>query len=101
MDNYALIEHAIRNRELVIAEYDGFERHMCPHVLGWKGEKRQALFFQFAGGSKSGLPAGGAWRCIPVDDLTNVRTQQGEWHSGTTAGGRMTCVDTIDIEVSF
>lgn len=101
MDNYALIEQAIRNRDQVIGTYGGYERYMCPHILGTKGSKQQALFFQFAGGSKTGLPPGGAWRCIPIDDLTEARTKAGEWHSGTTAGGRMTCVDTIDVEVSF
>lgn len=101
MDTYSQIAYAIRNKEQVIATYDGHERHMCPHILGLKGGKRQALFFQFAGGSKSGLPAGGAWRCITVDELSNVRTQKGEWHTGTSAGGRMTCVDSIEVETSF
>lgn len=100
MDTYSLIAQAIRNREQVIATYDGYQRYMCPHILGVKAGRRQALFFQFAGGSKSGLPAGGAWRCIPVDALNDVRIQKGEWHTGTSAGGRMTCVDSIDVEVT-
>jgi hypothetical protein len=63
-----LIATAIQNKMIVCATYQGFQPLMCPHVIGYKGHARgpllNALFFRFAGGSKSGLPPGGMWRCV-------------------------------------
>jgi hypothetical protein len=77
-----LIVEAIHKKWIVTAIYQGYQRIMCPHVIGYKYEKDgsrrlNALFFQFAGGSKSGLPPGGMWRCIHVDELSNVSIPQG------------------------
>lgn len=106
MNVLELIVQAIQQRLIVIAMYQGYERIMCPHVIGRKNEKNggqrlNALFFQFAGGSKSGLPAGGQWRCIHVEELSNVRTEHGEWHTGPDHSQPQTCVDEIIAEVQF
>ncbi len=60
--NYSLIRTAIRDRMQVMATYRGRPRALCPHVLGTKNGRRQALFFQFAGESARGLRPGGDWR---------------------------------------
>jgi hypothetical protein len=68
-------------------------------ALGTKDGRRQALFFQFGGGSSTALPRGGDWRCIPLDGLEDVVLRDGPWHR---AGGWQeceTCVDEIDVEV--
>ena len=52
---YEIVKDAIQNKKIVLAMYDGYERIMCPHVLGTKKGRHQALFYQFAGGSRSGL----------------------------------------------
>lgn len=101
MDPYALVKQAIINKAQVIATYSGHRREMCPHVIGTKDGRRQALFYQFAGGSSSGLPPGGEWRCIPVDRLTDVSIQPGEWHTGVGHSKPQTCVDYVDAEVAF
>jgi hypothetical protein len=101
MDPYALVRQAILDRDQVIASYNGYRREMCPHVLGTKGGRRQALFYQFAGGSSSGLPPGGEWRCIPVDQLTDVEVRPGEWHTGIGHSRPQTCVDYVDTEIAF
>lgn len=72
---------------------------MCPHVIGTKGGRPQALFFQFAGSSGSGLPPGGEWRCIPIDGLSDVASHSGEWHTGGRPLGPQTCVDAVDVEI--
>lgn len=54
MDTYALIREAIQRKQQVLATYDGHAREMCPHVLGTKDGRRQALFYQFGGTSSSG-----------------------------------------------
>ncbi len=45
-DTYALIQQAILNKDQVIATYQGHRREMCPHVIGTKHGRRQALFYQ-------------------------------------------------------
>ena len=101
---YSIIRRAIVNKEQVIATYNGHLREMCPHVLGKKGGRDQALFYQFGGASSSGLgPAGSAdnWRCIQVDKLTNVTTRKGPWYTAPNHSRPQTCVDQIDVEVTY
>ena len=52
---YELIKQAIIEKKQVIATYRGLQREMSPHVLGHKGLRPQALFYQFGGESSSGL----------------------------------------------
>lgn len=103
-DTYSLIRQAIQNKEQVIATYQGHEREMCPHVLGTKKGRQQALFYQFEGTSKSGLRPDGSpenWRCIFIDELENVRTREGPWHTAPNHSRPQTCVDQIDVEVAL
>jgi hypothetical protein len=92
---------AIRRKLTITATYQNYERIMCPHVIGYKKGVMNALFFQFAGGSKSGLPAGGMWRCIHLDELTDVSAAPGEWHTAPDHTRPQTCVDNIIAEVVF
>src|SRR5882762_1549459 len=96
-----LIIAAIQQKLIVTATYQGFVRIMCPHVIGYKhkpeGTRLNALFFQFAGGSKSGLPPGGQWRCVHVPELSNVSIDKGEWHTGPSHTQPQNCVDSPPI----
>jgi hypothetical protein len=95
---YELIRAATLARQQVVATYKGHRRELCPHVLGTKEGRAQALFFQFGGGSSSSLPPGGEWRCIPVDGLEDVVVRDGPWHTGRGHRYPETCVDEIDVE---
>lgn len=97
-DIYDLVREATLARRQIVATYQGHRRQLCPHVLGTKNGRRLALFFQFAGGSTSPLPAGGGWRCIPVDGLENVLVRDGPWHTGATYEHPERCVDRIDVK---
>ena len=97
-DVYELIRSATLARQQVVATYKGHRRELCPHVLGTKAGRRQALFFQFGGGSASSLPPGGDWRCLPVDALEDVVVRDGPWHTGGSHRRPETCVDAIDVE---
>ena len=99
-DSYAVVRQAIIDKKQVVA-YEGGRREMCPHVIGTKNGRRQALFFQFAGFTRSGLPPGGQWRCMPIDGLSEVTTREGAWHTGQQHSRPQTCVDMIDVEVEF
>jgi hypothetical protein len=97
-DVYELIRSATLARRQVLATYKGHRRELCPHVLGTKEGHRQALFFQFGGGSSTMLPAAGDWRCIPVDGLEDVVIRDGPWHTGAGDQDLETCVDKVDVE---
>jgi hypothetical protein len=100
-DNYSLLRDAVLSRRRVIAFYEGYERHFCPHVLGTKQGEWQVLGFQYAGGSRTGLPPEGQWRCMRVQGLTQVRVANGDWRTGTGHSRPQTCVDVVDVEVSY
>jgi len=96
-----IIVDAIHNKLIVTAMYQGYPRVMCPHVIGYKDRRINALFFQFAGGSRRGLPPGGQWRCVHVDELSNVASGAGEWHTGPSHTRPQTCVDDVIAEVVY
>ncbi|HVA25807.1 MAG TPA: UDP-N-acetylmuramoyl-L-alanyl-D-glutamate--2,6-diaminopimelate ligase [Chloroflexota bacterium] len=97
------IRKAIISEHQVIATYKRRVREMCPHAIGTKSGKPQALFYQFAGSSESGLGPDGSprnWRCIPVDELSEVSTRLGPWHTVKADGhSKVTsCLDSTDLE---
>lgn len=101
-NNYDLIAKAIKEKLQVTASYQGFYREMCPHALGSKNGRKQALFYQFGGESSKGTVTPGStfnWRCIPIDGLTEVTLQSGLWYTAENHSQAQTCVDQIDIEV--
>jgi hypothetical protein len=101
---YELLEDAIQNKKIVHANYKGYYREMCPHALGYKNGIQNCLLYQFGGESKSGLaPAGSPknWRCVYVEDLTQVEIVGGPWHSAPNHSRPQTCIDQIEVEVSF
>lgn len=103
-DTYDQIRQAIINKQQVDAMYNGYYREMCPHVIGTKNGREQALFYQFGGDSSSGLDAPGApgnWRCIPIAGLSSVTVSAGQRHTAPNHSRPQTCVDGIDTEVVF
>lgn len=106
-ETYRMIRQAIIDRDIVVATYHGHVRDMCPHILGMKNGRAQALFYQFAGGSTVGLEPDGSpsnWRCVIIDELSEVsiRKSLGEWHTASNYSKPQTCVDraTVDVETS-
>jgi len=97
-DVYEVIREATRGKKQVVATYNGHRPELCSHVLGSKEGRRQALFFQFGGGSASTLPPGGEWRCIPLDGLEDVVVRDGPWHTKSGHEYPETCVDEVDVE---
>lgn len=105
MSVYDIVRDAILNKKIVTATYRGRKRIMCPHTLGTKRGRPQALFYQFAGESSSGIGPDGDpenWRCMFLDELSDVDSiADGGWHTAPNHSRPQTCVDTIDVEVSF
>ena len=98
---FDLMVQAVHQKKHVLCTYQGYQRQFCVHVVGWKNGNEQALAFQFAGESSKGLPPGGAWRCVRLDELQNVTTRDGAWHTSDDHSKPQTCVDDIAAEVVY
>ena len=61
--------------------------------------REKLLGFQFAGESSKGLPPGGEWRCMFIDQIEEVEARDGQWHTRDDHLQPQTCVDEIDYEV--
>ena len=102
--SYEVIKQAIINKSSISATYQGYYREMCPHVIGTKNGRQQALFYQFGGESSSGhiSPNSKAnWRCMPVDELSNVQATNQGWHTVDSHSSTQSCVDMIDVETGY
>jgi uncharacterized protein len=97
---FELIKQALLERKLVSAAYKGHRREMCPHVLGWKGDREHALFFQVGGESSKPLPPEGAWRCVDLDELLEVEVHDGEFRTGSNYyDNPQRCVEKIEAQI--
>ena len=108
MDNnmIAVIREAIRSRhQLVFTTTSDFgeqyHRVTCPHILGTKQENWHVFVWQINDESEHGFEEGAQrWRCIDLDDMSNVVSQEGEWYQGWSTGQRnQRCIDVIDTVV--
>ncbi len=103
-NTYTIVRQAILDKDIVVATYHEFVREMCPHVIGTKNGREQALLYQFEGGSSSGLSPDGSpdnCRCLFIDELSKVSTKKGAWHTAPNHSRPQTCVGEIDAEVKF
>ncbi len=104
MTEYEIIKDAIANKQQITATYQDHVRIMCPHVIGTKGGREQALFFQFGGTSKTDgviTPENGKWRCLAIEQLHDVSAQDGDWHTRDDHSQSQTCVDDVDEVVDY
>jgi hypothetical protein len=103
-ETFTLVHRAILDRQQLVFRYGGFMREVCPHILGYKdsaaGAREKMLAFQFAGGSRRGLPPGGEWRCFALADMQAVTAREGRWHSGASHQKPQACVDRVYVDVN-
>jgi hypothetical protein len=105
MTKYETIRTAILNGQNIEADYKGYHRVMTPHTLGYKSGEEQCLCYQFAGESSSAsvFPknAPSNWRCMSLSELENVIAVGGDLHTCNIHSKKQTCVDDVDVEMSF
>jgi hypothetical protein len=99
-ETYELIARAMAERQQVLCLYKGYQRALCPAILGHTKGRERTLAYQLAGESSSGLPANGEWKCFQVAEMRNVELRDGEWHSGVQHSARQTCVEVVDLDVN-
>jgi hypothetical protein len=99
-DAFELIKQAILEKKLISAVYHERPRELCPHVVGWKAEREHALLFQVGGDSAKGLAPTGAWRCLNLDELSEVEMYEGEFVTGPGYYDTpQKCVDKIEAQI--
>lgn len=104
---YELIREAILHKRVVVANYRRDTlgvRFLCPHAIGTKNGTKQAIFYQFAGGSETKLGPTGSldnWRCMLIEYMEDVAIVDGDWHTADNWNrDRQHCIDVIDAEVA-
>lgn len=97
---YRQIAKAMTAHQQIVCVYDGLRREFCPIILGHSKGAEVALVYQFAGESKSGLPARGQWKCLHLAKMEDVTTREGRWHAGPAHRRAQTCVEEVDIDVN-
>jgi hypothetical protein len=97
---FELIKQAIAEKKLISAVYHEKQRELCPHVLGWKANREHALFFQVGGDSAKGLAIDGSWRCLNLDELSEVEIVGGDFRTGPGYyDNPQQCVDKIEAQI--
>ena len=100
---HAQIRSAIVHRRPIAALYRGRRRLLCPHLLGWNKQRRlQVLCYQYGGDSESGLEPAGApdnWRCLAVENLTQVELLDGPWQTAENHSRPQTCIEDLALDV--
>jgi hypothetical protein len=98
--NYDLFRDAMEARKPLRCTYRGKRRDVCAILLGQTGGHEKSLTFQFAGESNSGLPKGGEWRCLWLDDVSDVERIDGAWRAGASHTQPQGCVRNVDFDVN-
>lgn len=98
-----LIRKAIMEKRPVKAIYDGYERLLCPQMLGRnRAGQARVLCLQVGGHSSSGLRQDGPgdWRCLSLDKFSGVEFVAIAWQSAGDSLRRPKCIDQIEVEAS-
>jgi hypothetical protein len=98
---YRLFREAMLRQKQVVCRYQGYLRELCPIIIGHKDSEEKLLAYQFAGGSKSGLPREGAWKCLYLSEVRNAELRDGPWREGRQHRKQQTCVEGIDLDVNI
>ena len=99
-DAYNLFEQAMRKKKQIFCVYRGYPRELCPIILGHTHGQEKALTYQTGGGSRSGLPPGGEWRCLFLSEVSDVRLRVGPWRTGPSHIQEQKCVQDVDLDVN-
>jgi len=88
-DKYDLFIQAIKEKKQAKFIYHGKTRAICPHILGHKKDKEQALVCQLYAGSNSKITS---WKCMTIDEMKDISLNDGQWFT-EPAKGKTSCVD--------
>jgi hypothetical protein len=75
------LKTAIWSRRCVVMFAEWRRRDVCPHALGYQGQRLKVLVYQYSGGSALGLAQDGGWRCFSLDDIAWAEIIEGGWRT--------------------
>lgn len=78
------LARSLGERRPLSARYHGQQRVVCPHALGWSGQRAKVLAYQVAGGTSTGVLPGAPeqrWRSMFVDEIETPVIVEERWHS--------------------
>ena len=97
---YELFALAMAERKPVHCTYSGYQRIVCPVILGHTKGEEKALVFQIGGQSSKPLPPQGQWRCLKLANVSGAELHDGPWRSGSSHQQAQTCVEDVDLDVN-
>lgn len=98
---FELFRQAIAQKKQVTCMYQDRPREVCPHAVGYKNGVEKVFTYQFGGESSQGLPDGGEWRCLFIEQVMQPAARTGPWHTGESHLKPQTCIDEIVAEVAY
>jgi len=102
MSNLELLKQSIESKSCATCVYDGLPREICPHVVGYKDGRLQALSFQYGGATSTGpIGPSGGWKCMVLDKIERLTLVTGTWRTGDSHSQPQTCVDDVLAEVKY
>jgi hypothetical protein len=99
-DLYDLMAGAILTRKQVLCTYHGAPHEVCPIMLGRKGGAACVLTWQFAGTDERGELVRGSWKCLALDDLSDVRLRDGPFYAGDGDRRPRAWLDDVDVDMN-
>jgi len=96
---WTLLEQALTDKRPVRARYNGSERVLCPHALGWKHGRPKVLAYQSGGTTSRGAikPGPHAWRSMFIDEIEDLSITEGPWQSALNFSHDSNCFDVLEI----
>ena len=98
---YRLFREAMIEQKQVLCRHQGYVRELCPIVIGRTKGGERLLAYQFGGGSSSGLPPEGAWKCLRLSEVRDPEPRDGPWHEGGSHQQQQSCVEEVDLDVNI
>ncbi len=87
-------------REVMECRYDGYTIQCCPHAIGITHGKERVLVYQFDGGSRGGLPPGGAWQGLDIAKISKIRIHKNQdWRTGPKVTRPRTAIYEVHFQI--
>jgi hypothetical protein len=101
-DAWAILARGLAERRPVRARYQGTDRLLCPHVLGWHNARPKVLSYQSAGETSHGpLPTDRRlrWRSMFVDEIEDAVLTDEPWESADNYIHYDTGINVVELRV--
>ncbi|MEA2990364.1 MAG: hypothetical protein QOG83_3075 [Alphaproteobacteria bacterium] len=98
---YQLIWKAVRTRKHILCDYHGRPREICPVILGYSKDQREALAgYQVRGKTSPGRTVPG-WRDFFVDEIENLSLKTGDWFDWGSHKQAQQFVQHVDVDANI